>query len=94
MTPEDREKFERWAKRLEEIDAGLAANPIGIVPHLAKQFPIPDTSGMTTEQTEAVLAKWRAEVNAAIAKLDAPQTTPSSIPTHAQTPTKPGTPVA
>jgi hypothetical protein len=94
MKPEDREKFEKWVKRLEEIDAGLEAHPIGIVPHLARQFPVPDTSGMTPEEAETILAKWRAEVNAAMEKGERPQSTPSGTPLPSQPSSKPEAPVA
>jgi hypothetical protein len=94
MKPEEREKLEQWTRRMDELETGIGAYPIGAVPHLAGLFPAPDTSGMTPAQAEAVLAKWRTEVNAAIAKGELPPSTPSGVNPPAQLPTKPEAPVA
>ncbi|HUR53669.1 MAG TPA: hypothetical protein VMZ71_06040 [Gemmataceae bacterium] len=63
MTPEERAREDAWLRRRLAHDDGEDITA-GRVPVLAKKFPIPDTTGMTPEQAEATLAKWRAEVKA------------------------------
>jgi len=95
MTPEEREKFERWAKRMEELDAGLEKYPIGGAgPYFARKFPVPDTSGLTPAEAEAVLEKWRAVVKAAMTQMEQPQSEPSGTTSPAQPPAAPEAPVA
>lgn len=83
MTPEEREKLERWAKRVAALEAECGDCTGGAGMYLAGKFPVPDTTGMTPAQAEAVLAAWRAEVNAAMGPWDQPQAEPSGAsPAH------------
>ena len=82
MIPKDPEALARWTKRADEIDDGLAQYPpAGALPWM-KRFPIPDTDGLSPAEAETVLAKWRAEVNAAMAAAGLP---------HAESPATPPT---
>ena len=87
MTPEQWEKEVAWTRRMVELEDryGGADLPAGRVLFLAKKFPIPDTTGLSAEQAEAVLAKWRAEVKAFTDAADrapfaSPVTPPISAP--------------
>ena len=66
MTPKEWDREVAWARRSAELEDkyGGLDHPGGRVMYLAKKFPIPDTSGLSVEQAEAVVAKWRAEVKA------------------------------
>ena len=92
MIPKERDAFERWVKRAEEIDEGLAEFPPAGATHLIKRFPIPDTSGLTLAEAEAVLEEWRAGVNAAMAQSGQHQSetggtlVPATDPTPTQAP--------
>ena len=66
MTSEDREQNERWLKQVAALEADCDDPTGGAVPYFARRFPIPDTRGLTPAEAEAVMAKWRAEVNAAM----------------------------
>lgn len=91
MTAEERERNERWLRKMAEDEPDCTG---GAVPYFAWLYPIPDTSGMTPEEAETILAKWRAEVNAAMEKGERPQSTPSGTPLPSQPPSKPEAPVA
>ncbi len=94
MTAEEREKLERWAKRMAAREAECESTLGGAVPYLARLFPVPDTSGMSPSQAEAVLEKWRAEVNVMIAKGESPLSVPGGGVPPAQPQVKPQAPVA
>ena len=94
MTPEERERDARRAKWLDEVDDGLAKYPISGGLYWSKRFPVPDTSGMSPSQAEAVLEKWRAEVNVMIAKGESPLSVPGGGVPPAQPQVKPQAPVA
>lgn len=76
MTPEQVAREEEWLRRMiaweEANDPGpiLAAGLIGLM----KKFPEPKTDGLSPEEAEAILTKWRADVHA---HLDARQSRPA-----------------
>jgi len=66
MTPEESAREEAWIRRMAEWEDLYNPGPIlaaGLI-GLMKKFPEPSTAGLSPEEAEAVLAKWRAEVHA------------------------------
>jgi hypothetical protein len=82
---------EQWSEILrkhyaaDSIDDEEGPPVAGRVPFLAAKFPLPQTDGLTPEEREAVLARWRAEVVAFMESADrAPAARSVSPGTHAQ----------
>jgi hypothetical protein len=76
MTPEELTREEAWVRRMAEWEDLYDPEPIlaaGLI-GLMKQFPEPNTDGLSPEEAEAVLTKWRADVHA---YLDARQSRPA-----------------
>lgn len=93
MTPEERAKDEAWTRRMVAREDALEVFDCtaGRIPFLAKKFPIPNTDGMTPEEQDATLSRWRAEIRAYIAEADArsfppPSTRPTTPPVQPTTP--------
>lgn len=93
MSEAERAAEERRARRMAELDDGFEKYPIGVIPYLARRFPIPSTEGMSPVDAEATLDKWRAEVNEFIAASENRPATPSATP-PAQPAAAPEAPVA
>jgi hypothetical protein len=66
MTPDEEEWVAAvaWAKRWEHVEEppGTVYACGGAV--VAAKFPVPDTTGLSPEQAEAALDRWRADVAA------------------------------
>lgn len=93
MNADEREKHERWAKWVDEMDDGFERYPpMGLI-YLARRFPIPNTDGMSPAEAEATLARWRAEVDEFTAATQNGSATPSATPA-AQPPAAAEAPVA
>jgi hypothetical protein len=94
MTTEERDRDERWLRRMAELEDGCETTTGGAVPYFARLFPVPDTAGLTLAQAETVLADWRTKVHAAMAELQNRPSVPggTSLPVHPSS--APGAPVA
>jgi hypothetical protein len=86
MTPEEREKAERRARRQAELEDGCCVSVGGLMVTLQK-FPPPNTDGMTPEERDAAWARWRAAVDAWVRETNSTATAPAPAPS----PVPPGT---
>ena len=66
MNAKERERNEQWLRRMAALEDECGDCTGGAGVYLAQKFPVPDTSGLTSAEAEAVLEKWRAEVRAAM----------------------------
>lgn len=88
MTPDERRKAEARARRQAELEDGCDVTA-GRIPFLANKFPVPKTDGMTPEEAEATLARWRAEVKAFVEETDRAWNAPAPAATRAVQPPAP-----
>lgn len=93
MTPDELEREKAWALWAAAVEAeyGDCAGGAGV--RLARQFPIPDTTGLGSAEAEAALGRWRAQVSAAVEQLKSPAAAPVGAPAPADAP-QPQAPVA
>lgn len=71
MTDAERERDMDRARLYAAMEDGCIITA-GRLPFLARKFPIPNTDGMTPEERDATLARWRDEIRAFRAEMDAP----------------------
>lgn len=78
MSPEEREKEERWARRAAELEDGCCISVGGGMVTLQK-FPPPNTDGMTPAERDAALARWRADIDAWVRETNRAYTQPVPV---------------
>ncbi|QJW95554.1 hypothetical protein [Frigoriglobus tundricola] len=94
MSTDERDRNERWVRRMAALEDGCETTTGGAVPFFARLFPVPDTGNLTPAQAEAALSAWRAKVHAAMAGFQNPTPGPGGPAQPAAPVPAPEAPVA